>query len=132
MIEIELQAKFDNFIKLRENLFYFLESYNCPNGVRSEIFIVTEEIFTNIIKHSYNGQCDKIINIKMTMIDDIFTLRFIDEGRIFGKIVIPESLSEIKGEIGGLGLYLINKLSDSYSYRREDNKNINEIKKKIK
>ncbi len=131
MVEIELEAKFDNFIKLRENLFYFLDSHNCPNETRSEIFIIAEEIFTNIIKHAYGGECQKIIYIKMFMIGNIFNLKFVDDGKIFNKIEIPQSLFQIKGKVGGLGLYLVSKLSDSFDYYRQGDKNINEIKKRI-
>ncbi len=132
MIDIELEAKFDNFVKLRENIFYFLESYNCPNTVTSEVLIVAEEVFTNIIKHSYLGECLKKIFIKISMVDNILILRFMDDGKAFCNIHIPDSLADIKKKIGGLGLYLISKLSDSYKYYRNGNWNINEITKKIK
>lgn len=129
MINIELQAKFDNFIKLRESLFYFLESYRCKSSVISETLIVAEEIFTNIIKHAYKKESSELIYIEIKVINNILIMTFKDRGTKFENIKIPRSLSEIKEEIGGLGLYLISRLSDSYDYRREGEWNINEIRK---
>lgn len=129
MISIELQAKFDNFIKLRESLFYFLESYRCISSVISETLIVAEEIFTNIIRHAYKKECSEFIYIEIKIINNILIMTFKDRGAKFENIKIPDSLSDIKEEIGGLGLYLISKLSDSYDYRREGDWNINEIRK---
>lgn len=131
MIELELPARFDNFIKLRENIYYFLLSYNCPNNILSEILIVAEEIFTNIIRHAYKKECLEKIKININIVEDIFTLRFVDKGDEFKDIKIPETLSQIKGKVGGLGLYLIKKLSDSYRYLRDGEFNINEVTKKI-
>ncbi len=132
MVELELEAKFDNFVKVREHLFYILENNGCSNDIKSEIYIIAEEIFTNIIRHSYNGECSKSIFIKIEVIGNILNLKFMDFGKIFENIKIPKSLSEIKGEVGGLGLYLIYKLSDQYNYFREGNININEVKKRIR
>ncbi len=131
MIELELQAKFDNFIKLRENIFYFLESNNVKSSIISEILIVAEEIFTNIIRHSYEGESSDFIFVKISIEDDTFILRFMDSGKQVESINIPDSLSQIKGKVGGLGLYLIKKLSDSYIYLSDGKWNINEVKKKI-
>ena len=131
MIELELQAKFDNFIKLRENIFYFLESNNVKSSIISEILIVAEEIFTNIIRHSYEGESSDFIFVKISIEDDTFILRFMDYGKQVESINITDSLSQIKGKVGGLGLYLIKKLSDSYIYLSDGKWNINEVKKKI-
>jgi hypothetical protein len=54
-----------------------------------------------------------------------------DSGKQVESINIPDSLSQIKGKVGGLGLYLIKKLSDSYIYLSDGKWNINEVKKKI-
>lgn len=131
MIEIELEAKFDNFVKLRENIFYFLESINCKSSIISEILIVSEEIFTNIVRHAYGGECNNFIFIKIYLVNNELVVRFLDKGKPFENIEVPDSLAEIKGKIGGLGLYLIKKLSDSYNYYREGDFNINEVKKII-
>lgn len=131
MIELDLDAKFNSFIKLRENIFYFLESNNVKSSIISEILIVAEEVFTNIIRHSYGGESSNSIFIKISIEDDLLILRFLDSGKRVDNINIPDSLSEIKGKVGGLGLYLIKKLSDSYVYYNDGDCNINEIRKKI-
>ncbi len=131
MIELELEARFENFVKLRENIFHFLESKNVQSSLISEVLIVAEEIFTNIIKHSYMGECSKVIYIKIFLEGNYFVLRFLDYGKKAENLNIPESLGQIKGGIGGLGLYLIKKLSDSYLYYNDGGMNINEARKKI-
>ena len=95
----------------------------------NEVAVVAEEIFSNIINHSYKKNNKKIIEIDIEVTYDYCKVVFCDYGIEFKNIKIPESLEELhekngKDKIGGLGLYIISKFSDFFDIKREGNKNI--------
>jgi len=131
MVSLELDAKFDSFIKLRESIFYYLQKFNFSNNSVSEVLLVAEEIFTNIIRHSYKGECNEPIYVTFYVSNSTLYMTFKDKGEKVDELKIPNSLIELKGKVGGLGLYLISKLSDSYGYKHSENWNINFIEKNL-
>ena len=131
MVSLELDAKFDSFIKLRESIFYYLQKFNISNNSVSEVLLVAEEIFTNIIRHSYKGECNEPIFVTFYVSNSTLYMTFKDKGEKVDELKIPNSLIELKGKVGGLGLYLISKLSDSYGYKHSENWNINFIEKNL-
>ena len=124
MVSLELDAKFDSFIKLRESIFYYLQKFNFSNNSVSEVLLVAEEIFTNIIRHSYKGECNEPIYVTFYVSNSTLYMTFKDKGEKVEELKIPNSLIELQGKVGGLGLYLISKLSDSYGYKHSENWNI--------
>ncbi|HNV44223.1 MAG: ATP-binding protein [Spirochaetes bacterium] len=131
MVSLELDAKFDSFIKLRESIFYYLQKFNISNNSVSEVLLVAEEIFTNIIRHSYKGECNEPIFVTFYVSNSTLYMTFKDKGEKAEELKIPNSLIELQGKVGGLGLYLISKLSDSYGYKHSGNWNINFIEKDL-
>jgi len=131
MVSLELDAKFDSFIKLRESIFYYLQKFNISNNSVSEVLLVAEEIFTNIIRHSYKGECNEHIFVTFYVSNSTLYMTFKDKGEKAEELKIPNSLIELQGKVGGLGLYLISKLSDSYGYKHSGNWNINFIEKDL-
>ncbi|MBP7030049.1 MAG: ATP-binding protein [Spirochaetes bacterium] len=131
MVSLELDAKFDSFIKLRESIFYYLQKFNISNNSVSEVLFVAEEIFTNIIRHSYKGECNEPIFVTFYVSNSTLYMTFKDKGEKAEELKIPNSLIELQGKVGGLGLYLISKLSDSYGYKHSGNWNINFIEKDL-
>ena len=131
MVSLELDAKFDSFIKLRESIFYYLQKFNFSNNSVSEVLLVAEEIFTNIIRHSYKGECNEPIYVTFYVSNSTLYMTFKDKGEKAEELKIPNSLIELQGKVGGLGLYLISKLSDSYGYKHSGNWNINFIEKDL-
>ena len=131
MVSLELDAKFDSFIKLRESIFYYLQKFNFSNNSVSEVLLVAEEIFTNIIRHSYKGECNEPIYVTFYVSNSTLYMTFKDKGEKVEELKIPNSLIELQGKVGGLGLYLISKLSDSYGYKHSGNWNINFIEKDL-
>lgn len=131
MVSLELDAKFDSFIKLRESIFYYLQKFDFSNNSVSEVLLVAEEIFTNIIRHSYKGECNEPIFVTFYVSNSTLYMTFKDKGEKAEELKIPNSLIELQGKVGGLGLYLISKLSDSYGYKHSGNWNINFIEKDL-
>lgn len=87
------------------------------------IQLILEELVTNIINHGSSSQKTEIIEISLTVQDDLITLAIRDNARAFNPLEAAEpdtgqSLEE--RDIGGLGLFLVRKKVKSLSYEYKD------------
>ncbi len=92
----------------------------------SEIELATEEAIVNIINYGYgNSPGDIEITCSLEKRDLLFEI--IDSGVPFNPLAQtePDVNADIdERSIGGLGIYLTEKLMDNIRYRREEEKNI--------
>lgn len=129
---LDLDSNFAMFVRLRESILQFLSRSLVSDEKISEVLIVAEEIFTNIIKHAYNRTEGNPIIIEMELEDGgKLRMTFYDKGIPRDDLTIPQSLEQLKGKIGGLGLYLIGKYSDMFEYSNRDGWNIHCVEKHI-
>ncbi len=105
---------------------------DCPMKIQNQIGIAVDEIFSNIARYAYNPQTGGA-KVRIAVGDDI-TIEFEDSGAAFNPLSADEpnvTLSDEEREIGGLGLYMVQNMMDSVTYRREGHNNILTIKKKL-
>ena len=88
--------------------------------------LALEEAFVNICRYAYpQGEGDVVLTCGSD--GELFVLELSDTGAPFDLLSLPEpdlTLDIMERKIGGLGVHFIRKLSDSVSYRREQNRNI--------
>lgn len=90
------------------------------------LLLTLEEAFVNICSYAYPG-AEGNAEIRCTGDGDTFVLEIADQGQPFDVLSLPDpdlSLDIMEREIGGLGIHFIRTLSDSVSYRRENDRNI--------
>ncbi|HAC16873.1 MAG TPA: ATP-binding protein [Bacteroidetes bacterium] len=99
-----------------------------------DIRLAVDEAYTNVIKHAYNFDPSKLVNIKVQFNGQEFLITIADEGRSFN----PDTYTEpnIKERImlrkrGGVGVYLIHKLMDRVEYRKQGIQNEIVMSKKL-
>ena len=129
-----------------ENLHAFigreLETSGCPQRIRNQIELASEEIFVNIINYAYEGQGELTVDCyispslqgypppvgeEMSMI-----LVFTDHGCPFDPTEIAEpdiSLPMEERQEGGVGLLIVKKSIDTINYSRENGTNRLELVK---
>ena len=93
---------------------------------RSEIIV--EELVTNTIKYGYKDSQTHEISIELILTADSIHLLITDDADPFDPTVPPpqeaNTLSPLKKrEIGGLGLLLVKKFANTFSYKRIGKKN---------
>lgn len=100
--------------------------------------LIVEELYVNVATHAYNGQPEENAGIEIYVADDTFNhvvhLMLQDSGveydptahkaRAYDGTERPDDLRP-----GGLGILLVQKLSDSVRYERLDGKNILHVTK---
>jgi serine/threonine-protein kinase RsbW len=91
------------------------------------IKLASEEILVNIVNYSYpGGQGDIEINVTGRG-EDALVVEIADRGIAFDPLSLPEPDIHApmeKRKIGGLGVFLVRKLMDEVTYRREEGRNI--------
>lgn len=114
----------------------FAETADLPLDVAMQINLVLEELVTNAIKYGYpNGRTGTIhidVDIKRTRGE--IHIQVSDDGDAFDPFSAAEpdlSLDLAARPIGGLGIHLIRKLMDAYSYRYTDGRNQTTLVKRL-
>lgn len=109
-----------------------LEEMQCNANVRGTFDIILDEIVSNIIKFSEASGFE--MDIEKLEDPRGIKLTFVDDGVSYNPLahIDPDtSLSAADRPIGGLGIFMVKKLSDAVTYRREHNRNFLTVVKNI-
>ena len=92
--------------------------------------LVLTEAMTNAIEHSTSEDTKKTVRVTIHIEHENLCIRVYDHGQGFDLETVPvPDLNHPKE--GGLGIFLIRNIMDSVSYRRTQEGNILEMKKKL-
>jgi len=136
---VQKTIKLKNSIKEIQKINQFLDEFgkqqNLTIQTRQALNLSLEEIFTNIVLHGYNHEEDHKITIQFNYSDGSLFIFIEDEGIPFNPLEVarPNINAALEDrQVGGLGIHLVRSLMDQVTYKREDNKNILTLKKKIR
>ncbi len=80
-----------------------------------KIILAVDEACSNIIKHAYEGDRSKTIDVTVTVADEDIQIALRDRGkRVEVSKIAPRELSDIRP--GGLGTHFMNAVFDSVRY----------------
>lgn len=103
--------------------------------VRSQIELILEELVTNVVNHASRLAGKSIpIQIEMNVLETRVELKIADGGAPFDPDEIGEPDLEAPLEerrVGGLGLFLVQQISDSLQYEYRDGWNVIYIHKNL-
>lgn len=132
---IILQNRISELERLRDAVQTFAEKYGVPSEAAFDINLALEELLTNIINYGYTDDASHEIRLTIRKGRHAVRLDLEDDGVPFDptKLERPDVDQDIsERKIGGLGIFLVGKLMDSTSYRRESNRNIIVLSKTVK
>lgn len=133
MQKLTVEAKADRLDEVIAFVDSFLEAQNCPMKAQMQIDLCVEEIFVNIANYAYPDTTGTA-EIRIEAENGIVVLTFIDAGLPYDPLQrdAPDiTLPAEEREIGGLGIFLVRKNTDTVFYRYEDGKNVLTITKAI-
>lgn len=126
-IDIRLSNQLSEMDRLFEELEAFLDEADVPARARFNLNLAIDEFVSNAIKYGYpDGRAGEIA-IHLVRRDDRLAVTLRDDGDAFDPFSAPEpdvTASVEDREIGGLGIHLVRKLADEFSYRREGDRNV--------
>lgn len=99
-----------------------------------EICLILEEAVSNIIYYGYDDHKRHRITVRFFLENEELVIKITDDASAFNPLEFKEpDMDKPFGqrEIGGFGIHLMRRLSDKAEYKRERNKNILTIRKKV-
>jgi anti-sigma regulatory factor (Ser/Thr protein kinase) len=133
--EISIENNISELNKLQLEINKISKEWNLSPKILFNLNLAIEEIVTNIIFYGFDDDFKHIINIKLFLEHDKLKTQIIDEGKEFNPLEeeTPDHIDKPLEErdIGGLGIHFVKNIMDKIEFKREKNKNILTLIKKI-
>ncbi len=116
----------ENYKMFYSWLYDACKEWNLEQDLTYKLDMCAEEIFANIVFYAYpekNGN----IEAKLEKTYNSIIFKFEDDGIEYNPLEKPDpdvTAPPEEREIGGLGIFMIKKMADKISYKRENHKNI--------
>jgi len=125
---MKVPATLDSLEKLMQFVSGFAEDHGFSKTRISEIQLAAEEALLNIFQYAYPGEHKGEVEVTCEMKSDSeLNIRILDNGIPFDILSLsePDLASPLPDrKIGGLGCYLIKRMTDEVRYSRQGNTNI--------
>lgn len=132
---INIKSKLQGIEVMTTQLEKMCNEWEINERVAFSMNLALEEILSNIINYGLKGKEDRSIIIRFSLDNNNLRVQIKDDAPEFNPldVAIPDDLDKSVEErsIGGLGIYLVKKFTDNFTYRRNNNKNIITLTKKL-
>ena len=127
MRTLTLPAKVEHLPQWTQFIVACAQAQGLPSKRIREIELAIEEALVNICHYAYPAGAGEVEVACMVEAPQHFVIEFSDRGLPFdplslGEPALTDSLDD--RQVGGLGVFLIRRLMDDASYRREGERNI--------
>ena len=113
-----------------------LDALGCSPEARRKINVALDELLSNIAYYAYAPESGEVtVQIRFDEADGTVFLTFIDNGVPYNPLEEPDpdiTLAAEKRPVGRLGILMAKKKMDGMEYRRENNRNILTVRKRIR
>ena len=96
--------------------------------------LILDEFVSNVIRHGFEDEGEHDIPVTLDLDGDVINIRIEDDGRPFNPLEAPPPDLDLPIEerpLGGLGIFIARSLADTVEYRRENNRNVLLITKRL-
>ena len=128
MKELTVAARPESLRDIKDFVGAELKAMSCPEGTYKQFLIVIDEIFANIASYAYDGgEGSAVVRLEAESEPRAVVLTFLDNGFPFDPLTMKSPDTSLKArerKIGGLGIFMVRKLTDEISYEYADGKNI--------
>jgi serine/threonine-protein kinase RsbW len=134
-ILIRLPVDLKEIERLNRIVRQFGDLHEVPSRALYAINLALDEVVTNVITHGFENASGQELIAHLTAREGEVTTEVTDKGRAFNPLEAPPpDLTATLGEraLGGLGVHLVRSLMDRVEYRREGEKNVLTLRKRIR
>jgi serine/threonine-protein kinase RsbW len=111
---------------VRDTLDNLARELGIPVRALTQLQIALDEVVSNVIKYSWDDGGQHELLVRITVRPDGVDLEIFDDGREFDPLTAPPpnlAPGDRRPRPGGLGIPLIRKLVDHFTYERVDGRN---------
>lgn len=122
-LKLKIEATADQMTLLCATLENLQKSLKCTDRQMFEIVLVLEELVANVIRHGGG----RTVEIELDKEGRDLQMIMCDDGAPFDptSVAPPDTTAPLQERCaGGLGIHLVKRYVDSFTYRRENDKNI--------
>jgi anti-sigma regulatory factor (Ser/Thr protein kinase) len=133
-LELVLLNQQSEVARAQESLEQFTARHQIPGRALHEVQLAFEEHLTNIVRYAYADTREHHIHVRMMLRSRELRIEVEDDGQPFNPLKHPTpdlSLPLDQRPIGGLGIHMIRKSLDRLEYRRENDRNILVMLKRV-
>lgn len=128
-----ITSEYASVIEINQRIREYLTDNNLEEHICNAVEICLTEALNNVIKHSYDGDNSKTIEINIKKNPKLLEMEIIDTGTPRENLVIndldfdPSDIENLPE--GGMGLFIIKQLMDEMIYSSKEGKNYFILKK---
>ena len=134
-LELTISADIVEIARVQQATEKFAGETNIGTSAAQKIGIILDELLNNTISYGFDDPKGHEIQVNIELNNDHAILRVSDDGIPFNPFTHSDpdtSLSVEEREIGGLGVMLVKKLTDSQAYQRLSDRNVVTLTIKLK
>ncbi|MCK5269037.1 MAG: ATP-binding protein [Spirochaetes bacterium] len=124
---LKTAAEFSNLSRIRDYVLKFAKKSGLTRKQLNDCKLAVDEAVTNVMRHGYSGSEQGDIQIEVIRFEARFEVIIKDWGREFdwASVIDPDLNKYVQiRRKGGLGVWLIKKLTNTVSHHRINNENI--------
>ena len=126
-LSLELASQIEDLPRLVEAVESMSEQEGWAPDFSFHVQLALEELVVNVMSYAYDDEESHGIEVTLVSEDDALTIDIVDEGLPFDPLHdAPEPDIDAGVEerrVGGLGIFLVQKMMDEVRYRRDGDRN---------
>ena len=133
-ITFSLAGSLSELDRLSDKLRMVGENWDLSDRVVLQMNLALDELFTNVVSYGIDNQVQQQVSFFLDHRGDEIKIVVTDSGKPFDPTRAPEPELDLpldQQPLGGLGIFLMRQYTDKIEYRRENEKNIVTLTKKI-
>ena len=134
-ITIRLPVDLKEIERLNRIVRQFGDLHELPGRTLYSVNLALDEVVTNIVLHGFDDAAGQEFEARLVVTEGLIVAEVEDGGRAFNPLDAPTpDLTAPLDEraIGGLGIHLVKSLMDRVEYRRDGQKNVLTVRKRIR
>jgi len=125
-VEIRIRNDVSDIVIIRDALDNLARDFGISARALTQLQVALDEVVSNVIKYSWDDGGQHEFLVRITVQPDSVDLEIFDDGKEFDPVTAPSPSDTPKGQRprpGGLGIHMIRKLVDRFTYERIDGRN---------
>lgn len=131
-VELRIHNDLADIGIVRDALDDLARKFGVPMRALTQLQVALDEVVSNVIKYSWDDDGTHELLVRITVQPDRVDLEVFDDGRAFDPLAAPAPNPTPKGQRprpGGLGIHMVKKLVDHFTYERIDGRNHTKLSK---